>query len=202
MPDTGSDSQVFYLSFLAMFKLGLRWLGWAMIGIVGLFAGLLVLFYALGGMPFSVAPLMLMVIPSVLMLVVCLSLLACLCLFWSKSVTYVVSELGVAQKTGPVKRSIEWLQMRELYWNTLFGIQVFRIKTHTLDTPISVYYTLLNHPEAFTQAWEQCAHRHSVAARQKSQLFGDTLNQAAQALPPPSAEFVLPASSHEIGTGL
>lgn len=169
----------FKLSFQAMSQLGVRWLSWVVLSIVGFFVGFLLLFYVFSGLPLSLAPLMLAIVPSVLISLLCAAVVFGLCWFWARSVVYEVSELGITQQVGPAKRTMEWLQIREMNWECMVGIRIFRVKTNPLDPAISVYWSMLEDPNGFLTAWEYYAHEHSVAARQRQDVFAQILEEQA-----------------------
>lgn len=172
--------RTFRLSFASMSRLALTGLGWVVLAVVGLFVGFLFLFYTFSGLPLSLTPIMLALVPSVMVSLLCGALVFGLCWFWARSVIYEVSELGVTQRVGPASRTMEWLQIRDMRWEDMVGLRIFRVKTNPLDPAISVYWNMLDDPDGFMAAWEHFAHQHSVAARQRQDVFSDVLDRASE----------------------
>lgn len=167
-----------------MGKMLLMALGVLFVALVLLFAG----FILLSGMaikfwyvPVVMAALMVLVLAAVLLPVV-----GGFVWVFSKMTRYTLMEVGVTQAAGPATRHIGWLQIRRLECDTLMGVTVVRVIANELDTPITIYHSLLTEPERFWQEWVQRLPHTSIVAEQSKQLAAQLLNQPLGAAAPQS----------------
>ncbi len=146
-----------------------------LMGLGGLFVVLVLLFG--GFVLFSGMVLQMWYVPVVMSALMVLVLAAVLVpvvggFVWifSKMTRYTMMLEGITQAAGPATRHIGWLEIRRLECDTLMGVTVVRVVANELDTPITVYHSLLVEPERFWQEWLHRLPHTSVVAEQSKQL--------------------------------
>ncbi len=162
-----------------------------LMGLGGLFVALVLLFACfvlLGGMalqlwyvPVVMSGLMVLVLAAVLIPVV-----GGFVWVFSKMTRYTMMEEGITQAAGPATRHIGWLMIRRLECDTLMGVTVVRVVANELDTPITVYHSLLVEPERFWAEWLQRLPHTSIVTEQSKQLAAQLQGHSLGATTPQS----------------
>lgn len=99
---------------------------------------------------------------------------------FSRMTRYTLMPEGITQSAGPATRHIGWLEIRRLECDTLFGVTVVRVVAAELDTPITIYHSLLEHPHAFWQQWQALLPHTSVVFQQSEQLVAQFMAQPSR----------------------